>query len=343
MGNRHLLEDDQQSRALKEFSNLQSLGDLVDWELFRPVLEEVFGPPNTSGRGRRSWDYLVIFRCLILGVMNGLSDEKLQYMLLDRTSFKRFAGLVTLDQVPDRKTLWKYRNMLSESGRIDELVDAFKDQLLAHGHYMQTGSLVDSSPVQVPRQRNTREENATIRDGSVPGEWKDDTTKLRQKDVDARWFRKNGVNHYGYKNHVVVDRESKLITNWDVSPANVHDSRVFGGLLSPAPRGDPQVFADSAYRSKDAVAGLRKRGYKPRINFKGRRGMPLTPRQKALNHCHSRVRCRVEHVFGAIRNSTNARYMNCIGIKRSRVWIGLVNLCYNMKRFEYLERAEAVS
>jgi len=343
MGNRHLPEDDRQSRALKEFSNLQSLGDLVDRELFRPVLEELFGPPNTSGRGRRSWDCLVIFRCLMLGVVNGLSDEKLQYMLLDRTSFKQCAGLATLDQVPDRKTLWKCRNMLGESGRIDELVGAFKDQLLAHGHHMQTGSLVGSSPVRVPRRRTTREENATIRDGSVPEEWEGKGNKLRQKDVDARWFRKNGVNHYGCRNHVAVDRETRLITNWDVTPANEHDSRVFGELPAPSPRGDPQVFADSACRSKDAVAGLWKRGYRPRINFKGKRGVPLTPRQKALNRCHSRVRCRVGHVFGAIGNGTNTRCMNCIGIRRSRVWIGLVNLCCNMKRFEYLERAEAVS
>ena len=248
-----------------------------------------------------------------------------------------------LEDDQQSRALKEFSNLLSESGRIDELVGAFKDQLLAHGHHMQTGNLVDSSPVQVPRQRNTREENAVIKEGSVPEEWEDDKARLRQKDVDARWFRKNGVNHYGYKNHVVVDRASKLITNWDVSPANVHDSRVFCELLSPSPGGDPQVFADSAYRSADAIAGLRERGYKPRINFKGRRGKPLTPRQKALNHCYSRVRCRVEHVFGAIRNSTNTRYMNCIGIKRSRVWIGLVNLCYNMKRFEYLERAEALS
>ncbi len=341
MGKRHLLEEDQQRRALSEFNNLQSIGELVDWDLFGPVLEEVFGPPNTSGRGRRSWDCLVIFRCLLLGVMNGLSDEQLQYMLLDRTSFKEFAGLETLDHVPDQKTLWKYRNMLSESGRIDEPVVVFREQVLSHGYRLQTGSLVDSSVVQVPRQRNTREENAVIGDGSVPSGWKDDPARLRQKDTDARWMRKNGVNHYGYRNHVSVDRESRLITNWDVTSANVHDSRVFGELPAPSPRGDPQVFADSAHRSRETVDGLRKRGYKPRINFKGYRGKPLTPRQAALNHSHSRVRCRVEHVFGAIGNGMNARWMNCIGLKRSRVWIGLVNLCYNMKRFEYLVRAEA--
>ena len=163
MGKRHLLEEDQQHRPLAEFTNLQSIGELVDWDLFTPVLEEIFGSPSRSGRGRRSWDYLVIFRSLLLGVMNGLSDEQLQYMLLDRTSFKRFAGLETLDQVPDQKTLWKYRNMLSESGRIDELVGVFKEQLAAHGYRLQMGTIVDSSMVQVPRQRNTREENATIK------------------------------------------------------------------------------------------------------------------------------------------------------------------------------------
>ena len=84
-----------------------------------------------------------------------MSDEQLQYMFLDRTSFKQFSSLESLDQVPDQKTLWKYRNMSSESGRIDELVGVFKDQLAAHGYRLQTGALVDSTLVQVPRQRNT--------------------------------------------------------------------------------------------------------------------------------------------------------------------------------------------
>ncbi len=47
MDQRHLLEEDQQSRALKEFTNLQSMKDLVDWTLFTPILVEVFGPPRT--------------------------------------------------------------------------------------------------------------------------------------------------------------------------------------------------------------------------------------------------------------------------------------------------------
>ncbi len=116
--------------------------------------------------------------------MNGLSDEQLNYMLLDRTSFKQFAGLHSKDQVPDQKTLWKYRNKLSQSGRIDELVALFKEQLAAHGYRLQTGTLVDSSVVQVPRQRNSREENATLKSGEVPSDWKDHPNKLCQKDTE---------------------------------------------------------------------------------------------------------------------------------------------------------------
>ncbi len=293
----------------------------------------------TSGKGRRSWDYLIIFRSLLLGVMNGLSDEQLQYMLLDRTSFKQFVGLNSKDHVPDQKTLWKYRDKLSQSGRIDELVAVFKEQLASHGYSLQTGTLVDSSVVQVPRQRNSREENATLKSGSVPPAWEDDPHKLRQKDTDARWFRKNGINHYGYKNHIAVDRDTKLITNWEVSAANVHDSQVFEELLEdPKPDGSRQVWADSAYRSQARIVGLREKGFKPRLNFKGKRGSPLTSRQLALNHAYSRVRVRVEHVFGAIKNETKGGYMNCLGLSRSRAWIGLTNLCYNIKRFHYLER-----
>ena len=339
MDKRHLLEEDHQRQALKEFNNLQSMKELVDWELFRPLLEDVFGPPRTRGPGRRPWDSLLLLRSLLLGVMNSLSDEQLQYMLLDRTSFKPFAGLHSKDQVPDQKTLWMYRNMLSPSGRSDELVALFKEPLAAHGSRLQTGTLVDSSVVQVLRQRNSREENAVIKSGEVPSDWKEQPHKLCPKDTEARWFKKKGVTHFGYKNHIAVDRATKLITNWEVSPAHGHDSQVFEVLLDAYPPKGHEVSADRAYRSEERLSGLRKKEFKPRITHKARRGQPLSSRQIALNHSYSKVRCRVEHVFGAMRNDRKVRSMTCLGLNRSRVWIGLGNLCYTIKRLSYLQRA----
>ena len=121
---------------------------------------------------------------------------------------------------------------------------------------------------------------------------------MRQKDVEARWFRKNGVNHFGLKNHVAVDRETKLIINWNVSPANVHDSKMFEVLLNDDPPLGHEVYADSAYRSREKVSLLRQKGTKPMINYKGKRSKPLSSREVALNHGYSKVLCRVEQSLG---------------------------------------------
>ena len=196
--------------------------------------------------------------------MNGLSDAQLQFLLLDRTTFKQFAGLRSVDQAPDQKTLWKYRDMLEKAGCIEELVAVFKEQLEVHGYELQTGTIVDSSLVQCNRQRNTREENALVKEDEVPADWEE-------------------------------------------NPANVHDSQVFEVLLETHPPNGHEVYADSAYRSEEGIKNLVAKKFKPRIIHKAKRGKPLNSRQKILNHGYSKVRCRVEHVFGSIGNDMTNR------------------------------------
>ena len=82
-----------------------------------------------------------------------------------------------------------------------------------------------------PRQRNTREENNQIKNGEIPKEWEKNTHKLAQKDTDARWTKKNDETHYGYKNHVKVDADSKIITDYATTSANIHDSNEFSEFL----------------------------------------------------------------------------------------------------------------
>ncbi len=146
--------------------------ELVDWEVFRSRLEQAFGTGGaTRRRGFPCWDVLVMFLALLLGVTHGLSDHQLQYLLLNRRSFKQFAGLVSEDQVPDQKILWKYRELLSKCGSLDELFLRFKDQLLERGYRLNSCQIVDSSIVSMPVQRNSRDDNATIKAGGVPADW----------------------------------------------------------------------------------------------------------------------------------------------------------------------------
>ena len=61
------------------------------------------------------------------------------------------------------------------------------------------------------KNHNTRDENRAIKAGEEPEGWAEKPAKRSQKDVDARWTKKHGKSHYGYKNHVNVDRQHKLV------------------------------------------------------------------------------------------------------------------------------------
>jgi hypothetical protein len=92
------------------------------------------------------------------------------------------------------------------------------------------------------------------------------------------------------------------------------------------------VFADSAYRSAEIEATLKARGFKSRIHVRAARSHPLSKTEEEANRKKSRVRVRVEHVFGAQQTSPGGRIVRTIGIVRARAKIGLQNLVYNIRR-----------
>ena len=98
------------------------------------------------------------------------------------------------------------------------------------------------------------------------------------------------------------------------------------------------VWADSAYRSRETECKLKSRGHRGHIHHKGKRNKPLSERKQAVNQKRSRIRARVEHVFGYQENSMGGKLIRTIGLARASAKIGLMNLGYNMKRLVYLEK-----
>lgn len=90
------------------------------------------------------------------------------------------------------------------------LFACFDRHLATLGLHGKEGLIVDASFVEVPRQRNSRGDNQAIKEGGVPEEWEEKPAKLRQKDTNARWAKKNSETHYGYKNHIKCDAKTKL-------------------------------------------------------------------------------------------------------------------------------------
>jgi len=328
---------------------LNRLDTVIDWESFRPLLEAALDKPAQGPGGPRPNDPLKLFKALLVQRFYGLSDEQTEYQINDRLSFQQFIGWTLADKIPDANTLWDcrkrqrrlvglgFREALIQAGAFEKLFARFDEQLRTRGLLAQPGKLVDASFVDVPRQRNTRDENAVIKSGGTPAEWAEQPAKQRQKDVDARWTKKNTEVHYGYKNHVKADVQSKLIEKYVVTGASVHDSQLLEPLVEPT---DGAVYADSAYRSAEAEALLAEQQVASQIHERACRNHPLTDAQKETNRQKSKIRARIEHVFGYMSQSMKGFYLRYIGKRRNAAAIGLINLTYNLARYEQIVRLQ---
>ena len=139
------------------------------------------------------------------------------------------------------------------------------------------------------------------------------------------------MNYFGYRNHVKQDAGSKTVVKYMVTDASVHDSGATGKLLDEKDKGE-DFYADSAYSGEPQEKIIPGKEMNNRVCEKGTRNHPLTDEQKESNRLKSKIRSRVEHVFGFMEMSMNEMYINCIGIKRASAIIGLMNLTYNMFR-----------
>lgn len=321
------------ARIDKNGDPLVELNRVIPWEDFRPILSNVFNKVRKSNAGAKPYDVVLMFKVLILQSLYNLSDDGIEYQILDRLSFMRFLSLDAGDKVPDSKTIWFFREKLKNAGLIEELFSKFDNYLNCNGFSARKGQIIDASIVPVPKQRNSREENVKIKCGEEPEGWS--KAKARQKDTDARWTKKNGVSYFGYKNHVSVDVKHKLIRTWNVTAASVHDSQVFQELIDEN-NSRRDVYADSAYRSEASLEMLTKKGLRAHIQRKGCKNRKLTKWEKQGNKTRSKIRSRIEHVFGIQVMIAGAKLLRGIGSARAKLKIGLRNLAYNMFRFKTL-------
>lgn len=321
---------------------LVKLATLINWEQFRKILNEAFDKREKGVGGRPPFDYVMMFKIMVLQRYYNLSDEQIQFQILDRLSFMRFLGLTLSDSVPDEKTVWLFRENLIKGNLVDKLFYVFLKSLEKAGLIGKEGRMVDASFVEVPRQRNSREENKKIKEGETPEDWEDTPNKLAQKDIDARWTKKNDQTYYGYKDHVKVDEKSKLILDYEVTDASVHDSQALESLLDKKDKGQP-LYADSAYTGEAQEQVIEKAKMINQVHEKGHKNQPLTKKQMKSNRKKSKFRARIEHVFGFMENSMKAMYIRTIGIVRAEGIIGLMNLTYNLLRSIQIRTLRGIS
>lgn len=329
---------DEQIR-LEKLSNkqdpLEKLSSLIDFEYFRkPLQKALIKDTDKTKGGRPAYDVVLMFKILILQRYYNVSDDAIEYAILDRLSFMRFLGLGINAAVPDAKTIWLFRDTLRKLKLIEQLFGFLDKQLDKDGIIVHKGKIVDASIVQVPIQRNSRQQNNELKEGNIPQDWSEN--KKRQKDTDAQWTRKNFQNFFGYKNHIKVDSKTKLITGFTVTSANIADKHPVDDLLDKKEDAGQPLYGDSAYSSKELEELYLKKGIISKVNQKGYRNKAITKKQQKENRKQSKVRARVEHVFGFMANSMNGMFLKYRSFVRNQVGIGLMNLTYNLFRLVQL-------
>lgn len=341
-------------RISKTGDPLEELADVIDFEAFRPVLDFTLNYSDGSKGGRPPYDPVAMFKVLILAARLNVSDASMEFLIRDRLSWMRFLGFKLGKPTPDENTIWTFREKLTKAGAIEELFQAFDRQLRASGYLAMGGQIVDATLVSAPRQRNTQDEKAQIKDGKTAQEIWPHPARAAQKDVDARWTVKIGrpkdkdmersvpelaIAVFGYKNHICIDKAFGFIRTFKVTDAAKHDGKVLRDIVS-TDNTCSKVWADTAYRSKKNEAWLEDHGRVSCIHRKKSAGKPMPAHTRRANAKKSVVRAKVEHVFAQEKDRMNL-FIRTIGLKRAKTKITLTNLAYNFQRLVFHERRRA--
>ncbi|MBY0238812.1 MAG: IS5 family transposase [Burkholderiaceae bacterium] len=331
---------EREAKLTKLGDSLQELERLVDFAALADAVDNATPRPSRERGGRPPFPTEVMVRILLIQQMFNLSDEQLEFQLLDRMSFQRFAGLRDASQIPDRTTVWTYKERLIKAGASETIFEAVNRQLAKHGYIARGGQMIDASIVQTPKQSlNKEEKSIVVEENAMPKGWS--PSKRRQKDLDARWTKKHGKSCFGYKLSVNADKRCKLIRKVKISTASEHDTLHFEDVLDPA-NTSRDIHADKGYINFKREERLTNERYRMHIQRKGSKNKPLSEAQQRRNRRIASPRARVEHVFAGMAQ-LGGKMLRSIGLARATLHLNWKAATYNLRCLCYLkeERSSA--
>ena len=289
-----LFADQEREAKLNKLGDaLQVMEQHVDFAALAAEVDLAAPRPSRERGGRPPFPTELMVRVLLIQQLFNLSDEQMEFQLLDRLSFQRFVGLRASSQIPDRTTIWTFKERLIQAGASESVFDAVNRQLARHGYIARGGQMIDASIVEAPRQSLSKEEKAIVSEGAMPADWK--PAKRRQKDMDARWTKKHGKSYFGYKVSANADKRYKLVRKIKVSTASEHDTTHFEDVLDPA-NTNRDILADKGYVDGEREARLSKQDWRMHIQRKGTKDKPIPMRQSEVDNMLAQMQEREEKV-----------------------------------------------
>lgn len=306
----------QSGQISRSTERLAKIDQWIDWDPLYEIGRRIDKTGSQGGQPRKPVRWMI--RGLFLQHLYQLSDPQLEDQLIDRLSFRRFAGLPLDQKVPDFSTFWRFREALANEGHLEDLFAEVTGQLAAKGLILKRGTVVDASIIE--------SSNRPLSDGKRTDLEAEPSAQI---DTDADSTQKGGTHYFGYKGHIGVDVGSKLIRTLSFTKASPHDSTQTEELLCGDERA---IFGDKAYPSKDLKIACRQEGIYYGILEKAYRNRPLSGSQKARNGRHRRVRRYGEHPFAAIKHRYGMATASAKTKLRNKARFILAALCWNIER-----------
>ena len=272
----------------QEYTKIEGLGsklgvirDIIEWEKFWPIICDMYQDNKETG-GRPHTDEILMIKMLILAGLHGLSDYDLKLLATDRLSFRHFIRYP--EKIPDRSTVWAFRENLTEKGKIHLIWDELQRQLDERGYSIRRGTIQDASFIT-----------------SDPGHASSDKPRgddaKTRRSRDGTWAKKGTKSEFGYKVHTIIDKEFQFIRRFDTTTASVHDSQI-----DLSQKGET-VYRDEGYFGTTPFASMDK------TMKRAVRGKPLSEKDKRRNKAISRTRSMVERPFAVIKRVFRAGHV----------------------------------
>jgi IS5 family transposase len=296
---------------------LEEMNEIIPWGEIQIFFDKhlKYQKMNKKKVGRPSYPIMLMFKIYLLQQWYDLSDPQAEYQINDRLSFRKFLGLGIEANVPDSTTIENFRHLMEERNWGEKLVKLFDDYFVANGLIRKEGNIVDAT---------------FLRANSKPTKDEDKKT-----DIDAEFGHKG----FGYSGTINMDMKSKLIRKTNTTSAKILDHQ----SVEDAVIGDEQEFyGDKGYAP--ARKEMKKKMPKCRIKFmykrqRGKKGEPtpeLHPLKKEANKAYSKIRSRVEHAFGVMKEVFKFRRLRYRGLERVANKFNSLTLAYNFRRMGYL-------
>lgn len=272
---------------------LEVMDEIIPWDEWVGIIE----PHYPSGkRGRPPMGIERMLRMYLLQVWFNLSDPATEDAIYDSYAMRKFTGIDFMTQsVPDETTLCKFRHLLEAHGLNKLFFEAINRVMVATGHIMKGGTIVDATIINAPSSTKNAE---------------------KARDPEMHQTKKGNQYYFGMKCHAGVDAGTGLVHSIEVTAANVHDVTMAAQLVR---EDDEVVYGDSAYLGIEKRPEVMGDEHLSGVDFRINRRPSSLPRvsdnaldwERLIEGRKSSVRSRVEHIFRIIKcqfGYTKTRY-----------------------------------